>query len=661
MRRLYHTLMLATISLSSFATTNRLIIKYKPTTTQLTSIKLGTMSTMMINKQLAQPLSTTTLSTLSQLATVSVKELHSIATGAHVLQLSQTVDSTKLQQIINNIKNNPSVDYVVEDRILKPTTLEINPVQWDMQANDTSYPTWFGNNFTGAWTQLESGVGNGVVVAVVDTGYTPHTNFISNLQATPTGQTKTYGYQFISDCRIAGNCLTSTTTNTDLSPQVDALDRGDYLTTSDVTTQNGFFYGYNAEASSWHGTHVTGTIIGQGYSGSSGVLGGAYNATVLPVRVIGKGGGYLSDIEAGMLWATGLDSSIPNLTPAKVINLSLGGSEACQPDEQEAINQITNAGGIVVVAAGNSGQDVSTSDPANCANVISVAANGPTKLAYYSNYGNTTITASGGDAYYGTNHNTNNATGQIYSTLWSSLTEESLGISTYGYMQGTSMATPHVSAAIADIIGALTSIGESYSLTSITQILQNTASYNSAQQCNSYGCAVSGTMNVESAIIYALNITPLSPSTNNVTFGGSNSSSQTITFTNENKNSITIESTTITGSTTEESLPSIASTTCSSGLTLSQNESCKITLAWQSSSSGLTALLQLTSSSNNNVIATVTINNDGSTVTTITNPISSGGGCSMIQNGDDASLSLLLAIILIIGTLRYYIPKRAKR
>ena len=92
-----------------------------------------------------------------------------------------------------------------------------------------------------------------------------------------------------------------------------------------------------------------------------------------------------------------------NPTPDRVVNLSLGGSGACGSTTQNAINAAVAAGTVVVVAAGNSNANASNFTPANCANVITVAATGHTgKRAYYSNYGTSVeIAAPGGDAQLG--------------------------------------------------------------------------------------------------------------------------------------------------------------------------------------------------------------------------------------------------------------------
>ena len=131
--------------------------------------------------------------------------------------------------------------------------------------------------------------------------------------------------------------------------------------------------------------------------------------------------------------------------------MSLGTGQ-CSKQFQTAIDAVVREGAIVVVAAGNEHVDIKDTVPAGCSGVISVAAKGPTgKLAYYSNFGNTTVTASGGD------NTILSPLSMVRSTMWSSLEAYQSpahgGHETWGEMHGTSMATPHVSAAIAALVG----------------------------------------------------------------------------------------------------------------------------------------------------------------------------------------------------------------
>src|SRR5690606_27955137 len=167
-----------------------------------------------------------------------------------------------------------------------------------------------------------------------------------------------------------------------------------------------------------------------------GVAGTAFNAKIQHVRVLGRGGGYTSDIADGIIWASG--GSVPgvpaNPNPAEVINLSLGGQGSCGSTTQNAINGAVSRGTTVVVAAGNSNMNVSNFTPANCNNVIAVAAtdqNG--SRASFSNYGAGIDVSAPGVG--------------IMSTLNSGST--SPGSESYASYNGTSMAAPHVAGVVA--------------------------------------------------------------------------------------------------------------------------------------------------------------------------------------------------------------------
>ncbi|MCC2624486.1 MAG: hypothetical protein K0R14_359 [Burkholderiales bacterium] len=507
--------------------TDRFIIKYKPTPAQNKSLAKGGAEAQKTMEQINNPLSIVHKKELAKLANgINVYEVNQVATGGHVIIINRDLNPVETKNFIKKVEEQPEIEYIEEDRVLKPTVKSPNAsLQWNLYniGEYTLQPEWIGDNFVGAWTSLANaglGVGSGVTVGVIDTGYTPHANFLNSLQQLGSAS-NVYGYQFISDCRISGQCVPSTpdATASDYPYQANALDLGDYVSQSDITSSNGFFtYDCYSPTSSWHGTHVTGIISADGYSetNSFGIAGGAYDDRIVPIRALGKCGGYISDITNAMLWAVGLPVSshgvpVPaNPNPVQVINLSLGGNGPCTHTEQDAIDRINNMtnGAIIVVAAGNNKDNINNFNPASCDGVISVAAKGPTNiLASYSNYGATTLAASGGDSrvmacYIDTNGQTV-CPSKIYSTVWSSpQAYKSSGSSSFAFYQGTSMATPHVSAAVADILGVLRARGENYTLYGIKTILQQTArAYNN---CSSFGCAGTGTLNAAAAVDYVL-------------------------------------------------------------------------------------------------------------------------------------------------------------
>ncbi|MEU4466652.1 S8 family serine peptidase [Streptomyces sp. NPDC024017] len=332
-----------------------------------------------------------------------------LGTGAALVELGTDPSRSSVADVVAQYKADPQVAYVVPDRLNKPTAVTPNDTeyskQWDL------FESTAGMNVPGAW---DTTTGTGVTVAVIDTGYVAHSDLAANIVG---------GYDFISDTAVSvdGN-------GRDSNP----ADPGDWYNADECGQ------GIPASASSWHGTHVAGTIAAATNNGK-GVAGIAYGAKISPVRVLGKCGGYDSDIIDAITWASGgTVSGVPaNTNVAKVINMSLGGGGACSSATQSAINGAVNRGTSVVVAAGNENQNVSNASPANCSNVIAVAAtNRAGGRASYSNYGSLVdISAPGGET------RTSTANG-ILSTLNSGTKTPST--ENYAFYQGTSMATPHV-------------------------------------------------------------------------------------------------------------------------------------------------------------------------------------------------------------------------
>lgn len=228
-----------------------------------------------------------------------------------------------------------------------------------------------------------------------------------------------------------------------------------------------------------HGTHVAGTI-GAASDNGVGVAGVDWAARLLPVRVLGVGGaGALDDIVDGILWAAGFAvPGVPaNANPAHVLNLSLGGEFPCPASLQDAFGLIATASprdAVVVVAAGNAGDDVGFSAPANCANVIAVGATDARgHRAPYSNHGTRIdVMAPGGDLT--ADHD---GDGQPDGVL--SLSRDGTGAFGYAFAQGTSMAAPHV----AGVIALMKSIDPALSRTQALAALAETARPLDAAAC----------------------------------------------------------------------------------------------------------------------------------------------------------------------------------
>jgi serine protease len=202
----------------------------------------------------------------------------------------------------------------------------------------------------------------------------------------------------------------------------------------------------------WHGTHVAGTIGAVASNNKLGITGINWDVSVVPVRVLGRCGGSIQEIVAGMRWAAGLPvDGVPpeqmNKHPAHIINLSLGAGLPCNYETVglfiDALDDVRAKGAVVVVAAGNSGVDVRDFYPSGCKGVISVSASDRVgHLTSYSNFGNVTIMAPGGDL------RPNDETGHM-PAIWSTVQVSTISPQGIEPMPGTSMAAPHVAGALA--------------------------------------------------------------------------------------------------------------------------------------------------------------------------------------------------------------------
>ncbi|HEU4780945.1 MAG TPA: S8 family peptidase, partial [Steroidobacteraceae bacterium] len=366
---------------------------------------------------------------------VTMSRVRATALGSQVLKVDRQLSLAEAEQLARDIAaSDPSVEYAEPDRILRRTLTPNDPrynEQWHY------FEAAGGINAPTAW---DKSTGTGVVTAVIDTGYRPHADLAANILP---------GYDFISDTFVAndGNGRDS-----------DASDPGDWINPGECGPGDPATF----ESSSWHGTHVAGTIAAR-TNNSVGVAGVAFNARVVPARVLGKCGGYTSDIADAIVWTSGgAVSGVPtNANPAKVLNISLGGGGSCGATTQNAINSARSRGAAVIVAAGNSNANASNFTPANCTGVVTVAAVGRNGgKASYSNFGATVeVAAPGGSG----------GTSSVLSTLNSG--SMGPGADNYAFYNGTSMATPHV----AGVVALMLSVKPTLTPDQVTSILQSSA------------------------------------------------------------------------------------------------------------------------------------------------------------------------------------------
>ncbi|WP_254423987.1 S8 family serine peptidase [Rhodanobacter sp. C03] len=399
----------------------------------------------------------------------SVSYGRKLATGSDLVTTSRKLTQAEAAAFMQSIAADPAVAHVAPDVLrhaigdikahanLDPTAFTPNDpnfakYQTDYLPGDGTLTTtnkvanYGGVNVKGAWDLAD---GTGVIIAVIDTGIVKHADVNTSLGDA--------GYDFIIDKFVSGRTADGRVSG--------GWDLGDWTTGNTYKATNGGCVDANnpAEASSWHGTHVSSASGAELTNNAVGMAGMAYNARVLPIRALGHCGGYDSDINDAIVWAAGghVDGVPDNQNRAQVINMSLGGDGTCaaSDDAALAIAQANALGTTVVVAAGNDGESASLSSPSSCPGVITVASTGYTsKLSFYSNYNSpgesvVALGAFGGgvytnDAASGTQLNPEGFAWQAINTGTTTPKASPSG-DTYGGMAGTSQATPHVTAAVA--------------------------------------------------------------------------------------------------------------------------------------------------------------------------------------------------------------------
>lgn len=395
-----------------------------------------------------------------------------LATGADLLQTTRKLNDQEATRLMREIASDPAVQFVEPDAVMhaiesvrtsaRRSTAIMRPAAFPQDPPDDSkyaqyqwdfFSATGGVNAPAAWQLAD---GTGVTVAVLDTGLTRNADIDYSLGDA--------GYDFLSGKDYSGRTADGRVAG--------GWDTGDW------TTANECYDGSPADNSSWHGTHVAGTIAALTDNGVA-LAGIAGKARVLPVRVLGHCGGPVSDIADGIVWAAGghVDGIPDNPDPAQVINMSLGGGGYCYSDSlfAAAIKQANELGASVVVAAGNDDANTENYSPASCPGVITVGATGiDGGKAEYSNFGTAVAIAAPGGGICPDDKLPDPTTGMCSGGtpvddgfVWSLVNSGSTtpaddvgdGYVYFGGMAGTSQATPHVTATIALILDAMHTAG----------------------------------------------------------------------------------------------------------------------------------------------------------------------------------------------------------
>ncbi len=325
-------------------------------------------------------------------------------------------DGESVTEAIAKLRSQPGVRYAEPDYLLHKEQQSDDPAftdgrLWGMYGDTTTPGNQFGSQAAEAWAQGQVGSRN-VYVGVIDEGVQiTHPDLAANTWTNP----------FDPPDGI----------DNDGNGYVDDTHGWDFINNDASVFDGDPVLGFDD-----HGTHVSGTIAGVGGNGT-GVAGVNWQATIIPAKFLGPYGGTTSDAVRAVDYLT--DLKVRHGLNIVATSNSWGGGGYSQA-LLDAINRAADAGILFVAAAQNNALDNDTAPayPANyeCTNggtrgwdcVISVAALGSAGgLASFSDYGARTVDlgAPGVD-------------------VWSTVPDGS-----YASYSGTSMATPHVSGAVA--------------------------------------------------------------------------------------------------------------------------------------------------------------------------------------------------------------------
>lgn len=432
-----------------------------------------------------------------------------VGRAAHLVDFGRPLGPAEAAAMAAKLRARPDVAWVVpneRERLLATPTDPMfpasvsSPGQWWMFPNGGTSANALDARLRGvpglqtAWN-AEQGK-PGAVVAVLDTGVTWHPDLAANLLP---------GYDFVSDVSVA---------NDGNGRDTDPSDPGDWVSQQDKNG-GGVFDSCEIADSSWHGTDIAG-IIAAVTNNPEGVAGVNWNGRVLPVRVAGKCGADVADIVDGMRWAAGLPvSGVPdNTNPARIVNISFGGSAACNAAYQSAVDDLAAVGAVVVAAAGN--ERTGPTRPASCTGVIGVAAlNRDGFKATYSNFGPAlTVATVGGDPSH---------LGRWGSLLGDDgiLTLDNAGFQspgspTYSRVSGSSFAAPIASGVVSLMLSANPSLTAAQIIQGLRVTARPHVTSSKIAQCSSSNpgrciCTTAtcgaGILDAEQAVFYALSPT----------------------------------------------------------------------------------------------------------------------------------------------------------
>ncbi|QUN29426.1 MprA protease, GlyGly-CTERM protein-sorting domain-containing form [Cupriavidus sp. KK10] len=369
------------------------------------------------------------LKQLSERTGIAVTARRAMGGNLHLLQVPDALAADP-EAAAARLRQDPRIADAVPDRWLKlhdtvPNDPEFISRQPYLMGTGTAVG---GVNLPRAWDRSRGS--SGVVIAVVDTGILPHPDLAARVLP---------GYDFISS---------STISNDGDGRDADATDAGDNVP-ANFTCPGSSTPTQTATNNSWHGTRVA-SVLGAQTNNAQDIAGVDWNARILPVRVSGRCGALLSDTVDAMRWAGGL--SVPNVpanaTPARVVNISLGGG-TCSSIEQQAVNDLNARGVVVVAAAGNERGAVEA--PGDCSGVIAVTAHANDgENASYANVGpQVAISAPGGGC--GNSQVVNGQCTTTPSVIRTLNNDGKTGLGNYVVTSsaGTSFAAPMVSGVVA--------------------------------------------------------------------------------------------------------------------------------------------------------------------------------------------------------------------